>query len=193
MPHEALAAAPGKVWQTVLLRAAVTLVFAFSTVFWTGPTTRGMSLALGLYLLALAGTHSLTLRALDLKGADIRGRVLLLGAGIMAAAGILVALIASDAGAVWAVGVALVAGGLAELVAFLRTSKTSAGPARGLRLDWLLSAVVGLGTGGLIPFFLAAGPHGILGVAGGGALLSGVLWTLSAFTLRHDDAQTKSR
>jgi hypothetical protein len=38
----------------------------------------------------------------------------------------------------------------------------------------------------ILPFFISLGAHALLGVAGGGAIISGVLWTLSALTLRHD-------
>jgi hypothetical protein len=38
----------------------------------------------------------------------------------------------------------------------------------------------------LLPFFISLGAHALLGVAGGGAIISGVLWVLSGLTLRHD-------
>ena len=37
-----------------------------------------------------------------------------------------------------------------------------------------------------LPFFIDLGPHALLGVAGGGAIISGVLWMLAGLTLRHD-------
>ena len=43
-----------------------------------------------------------------------------------------------------------------------------------LARDWIASGVIGLGA------------HALLGVAGGGAIISGVLWILSGLTLRHD-------
>jgi hypothetical protein len=38
----------------------------------------------------------------------------------------------------------------------------------------------------MLPFFINLGAHALLGVAGGGAIVSGVLWVLSGLTLRHD-------
>jgi hypothetical protein len=46
--------------------------------------------------------------------------------------------------------------------------------------------VIGLGTAAALPFFINLGPHALLGVAGGGAIISGVLWMLGGLTLRHD-------
>ena len=55
-----------------------------------------------------------------------------------------------------------------------------------LARDWLASGVIGLGTAGTLPFFIGLGPHALLGVAGGGAIISGVLWILAGLSLRHD-------
>jgi uncharacterized membrane protein HdeD (DUF308 family) len=55
-----------------------------------------------------------------------------------------------------------------------------------LARDWMASGVIGLGTAAVLPFFISLGAHALLGVAGGGAIISGVLWVLSALTLRHD-------
>jgi hypothetical protein len=43
-----------------------------------------------------------------------------------------------------------------------------------------------MGTAAVLPFFISLGAHALLGVAGGGAIIAGVLWVLSALTLRHD-------
>jgi hypothetical protein len=50
----------------------------------------------------------------------------------------------------------------------------------------MASGVIGLGTAAVLPFFISRGALALLGVAGGGAIISGVLWVLSALTLRHD-------
>ena len=56
-----------------------------------------------------------------------------------------------------------------------------------LARDWLASGVIGIGTAvAILPFFISLGAHALLGVAGGGAIIAGVLWVLSALTLRHD-------
>jgi hypothetical protein len=50
----------------------------------------------------------------------------------------------------------------------------------------MASGVIGLGTAAALPFFIQLGPHALLGVAGGGAIIGGVLWLLAGLTLRHD-------
>jgi hypothetical protein len=55
-----------------------------------------------------------------------------------------------------------------------------------LARDWIASGVIGMGTAAILPFFIGLGAHALLGVAGGGAIIAGVLWVLSALTLRHD-------
>ena len=62
----------------------------------------------------------------------------------------------------------------------------TAGGRSALARDWSASGVIGLGTAAALPFFIDLGPHALLGVAGGGAIIGGVLWTLAGLTLRHD-------
>ncbi|MFC8304219.1 hypothetical protein ACFUCV_11100 [Specibacter sp. NPDC057265] len=178
-------------WQPLLLRALVTLAFGMVTVFWTTPGVVGLCVCLTSYLLALAGIQYWTIRALGLARGDTRGLPLLGAAGFLAVAAVVVAISASAAVAAWLGGAALAALGAAELIASLRTAKT--GRAHALKGDWMISAALGLGTGILLPFFIATGPHGLLGVAGGGAIMSGALWALSALTLRHSGSANKKR
>jgi hypothetical protein len=55
-----------------------------------------------------------------------------------------------------------------------------------LARDWIASGIIGLGTAAILPFFISLGAHALLGVAGGGAIISGVLWALAGLTIRHD-------
>ena len=71
--------------------------------------------------------------------------------------------------------------GVIELLCGLRNRRSHV-----LARDWLASGVIGIGTAVAIPFFISLGAHALLGVAGGGAIIAGVLWVLSALTLRHD-------
>jgi uncharacterized membrane protein HdeD (DUF308 family) len=130
-------------------------------------------------------------RALALPRGDTR-RLLLLGAtGLLAMSAVVVAISVSTGVAAWFGAAALAVLGVAELLSAL---KNPAGDSKAaLRNDWRISGVLGLGTGLLLPFFIAAGPHGLMGVAGGGALMSGALWALSALTLRHDGAKAKAQ
>ncbi|MFQ4148764.1 hypothetical protein AAGW05_08720 [Arthrobacter sp. LAPM80] len=185
------ASASPVLWQTILLRALATLAFGLVTVFWAEPGTIGLCVAFTIYLLALAATQFLTVRALDLPRGDARRLALLGATGLLAMSAVVVAISVSALVSAWFCAAALAALGVAEL--FSARHKSSDGGRTPLRSDWSISAVLGLGTGLLLPFFVSAGPHGIMGVAGGGALMSGALWMLSALTLRHDAAKSKAQ
>ena len=180
-------------WQPLLLRAVATLAFGLVTVFWAAPGTVGLCFAVAVYFVALAATQYWTVRTLGLLRGDARRLALLGAAGLLAVSGVVVAISASDIVAAWLGGAALALMGVAELFSALRTSKATAEAGRGLKGDWMISGVLGLGTGILLPFFASVGPHGLMGVAGGGAIMSGALWALSALTLRHDGTGAKAR
>ncbi len=193
--NNARAVAPGipALWQAVLLRALVTLVFGFITVFWAQPGTLGLRFGFAGYFLALAATHYWVVRTLDLPRRH-RGRLVMLGAaGLLAMSGVVVAISASTMIAAWLGGAVLAVMGAAELFAALDKPARDATAALALRSDWIISGVLGLGTGILLPFFASFGPHGLLGVSGGGALMTGALWMLSALTLRHDGGRGKAQ
>ncbi len=178
-------------WQSVLLRALITVAFGLVTVFWGNPGTLGLSLALAAYLLALAASHYLVVRTLDLPRGNTSRMALLGAAGLIAMSGVVVAISFNAVVAAWFAGAALVVMGGAELFAAFYKPNGIQGTSP-LRGDWIVSGILGLGTGILLPFFAAAGPHGLLGVSGGGALMAGALWTLSALTLRHDGGKSKA-
>jgi uncharacterized membrane protein HdeD (DUF308 family) len=168
-------------WKPVLLRAAAALVFGAVTVFWAGPSVEVMGFSGGLYLL---GTGLLVLWSITKTGyprESLPGKVLSVAGAALTGAGAASVLLHGDRvfGVVAAVGLGLA--GAAELYCGIRY--------RGRHLlarDWLASGVIGLGTAAILPFFISLGAHALLGVAGGGAIISGVLWVLSGLTLRHD-------
>lgn len=177
-----------------MLRAIVTLIFGLTTVFWAAPGPLGLSLTLGAYFLASAAAQYGVVRALALPRGDNRRFVLNGAAGILAVGGVVVAISANTAMAAWLGGVALAFLGASELFVGLRKSTAATG-ATGAKLaltsDWRISGVLGLGTGILLPFYAGTGAHALMGVAGGGALMTGALWALSALTLRHDGSNSK--
>ncbi|MHA7305608.1 hypothetical protein ACX80E_10235 [Arthrobacter sp. TMN-49] len=179
-------------WRAVLLRALVTLAFGLTTVFWGAPGTLGLCLSLGAYLLAAAAAHYWTVHTLSLPRNDARRLVLLGAAALLAVSGVVVVISASTLVAAVLGGAALAVMGAAELFAALYRPAGTAKTKSALGSDWLISGILGLGTGFLLPFFAAAGPHGLMGVAGGGALMTGALWALSALTLRHDGHKAKA-
>lgn len=153
----------------MLLRAAIALAFGVLTIFWGTPSVHVLAWALGIYLLATAVA---VLRSGSAPAA-VAAVVALGGVGALATQ--------SDAGAAASASIALLALGLWEAVQGLRRRGRHV-----LARDWLVSGVVGVGTAVLLPFFTNLGAHALLGVAGGGAIISGVLWTLSGLSLRHD-------
>ncbi len=193
--NNARVAAPGipALWQTVLLRAMVTLAFGLITVFWAEPGVLGLCFGFAGYFLALAASHYWVVRTLELPRRH-RGRmVLLAAAGLLAMSGVVVAISGSTLIAAWLGGSVLAVMGVAELFAATDKSAGSTPVNRALHSDWIISGVLGLGTGILLPFFATVGPHALMGVSGGGALLVGALWTLSALTLRYDGGKGKAQ
>lgn len=176
-----------QLWQPVLMRSMITLLFGIITVFLGSPEVLALCLNLTWYFLALAATHYWFVKRLQLPLRDPRKMVLLSGAGLLAVSGVVVFISTSSLVAAWLGAIALLVMGAAELFAAIRSEgKTQ------LRSDWLISGVIGIGTGLLLPFFADLGPHALLGVAGGGALMSGALWLLSALSLRHESRKAKT-
>ncbi|WP_423182835.1 DUF308 domain-containing protein [Arthrobacter sp. NyZ413] len=156
-------------WKPVLIRAVVALVFGAVTVFWGSPSVQVLAWATGLYLLATAGF------------AFLASSVPAAAAVVVGAAGVVALITQSDAGVAISALVGLLVLGILELVrGFTRRGRHA------LARDWLISGVVGIGTAVALPFFIDLGAHALLGVAGGGAIISGVLWVLSGLSLRHD-------
>jgi uncharacterized membrane protein HdeD (DUF308 family) len=156
-------------------------VFGAVTVFWTSPSVEVMGWAGGLYLLA-AGVVSLqAIPAAGFARNSASGKLLSAAGAALAGAGVAVILLHSDLlfGVIAALGLG-VAGAL-ELACGLKHRGRHV-----LARDWIASGAIGIGTAVLLPFFINLGAHALLGVAGGGAIISGVLWVLSGLTLRHD-------
>lgn len=189
MPSNINAAVNGtpsfRLWQPVLFRSMVTLLFGIVTVFWGAPDVLGLCLHFGWYFLVIAAGQYWFVRRLALPQQDVRRLVLLAAAALMAVSGVVIFVAINTALAAWLGGAALVAVGAAELFAALHNRNATAKKSA-LRSDWLISGILGVGTGLLLPFFINAGPHALLGVSGGGALMVGALWLLSSLTLRHD-------
>lgn len=171
---------PG-LWQPVLLRAAAALVFGAVTIFWATPSVEVMGWAGGLYLLA---TGVLLLRGIPATGFQRNaapGKMLSGAGAVLAGGGLSLVLLHGDLlfGVVAAAGLGVA--GAFELLCGLTLRGRHV-----LSRDWITSGAIGLGTAAVLPFFIGLGAHALLGVVGGGAIISGVLWVLSGLTLRHD-------
>ncbi|MDP9884383.1 hypothetical protein J2W21_001893 [Sinomonas atrocyanea] len=173
----------------VILRALVALAFGAVTVFWGTPTPAGAAWSLAAYFVGLAAARAWLLRE-EGRAADPAGRptaavraVASACFGLAAALGL--GLGAAPAAAVIAVGgaVALALTGIADVVAAV------AGRGRSpLARDELIAGAVHLGAAVLLPFVAGLGAHALLGVAGGAAIITGVLLLIGGLSLRHDSA-----
>ena len=183
----ALPAAPD-LWKPVLVRAAVALAFGAVTVFWAAPPVVGMAWAGGLYLLATGLVVIWSVKKTGLPHGNPGAKVLAAAGAVLTGTGAAVALIPGNLvfGAIGALGLALA--GAAELYLGAAARRRSV-----LARDWTASGVISLGTAAVLPFFIDLGPHALLGVAGGGAILGGVLWILAGLTLRHDARGVSAR
>ncbi|MCP1411519.1 DUF308 domain-containing protein [Paenarthrobacter sp. A20] len=167
IPAQTPTASAAGLWKPVLIRATVALLFGAITIFWASPSVHVLAWAVGLYMLATAGAVWMS-------------RALPVAVPVVVALGGIGALITqSDAGVALSAMLALLVLGLLELVHGLRKRDS-------LARDWLVSGIVSVGAAVMLPFFTSLGAHALLGVAGGGAIISGVLWILSGLTLRHD-------
>ncbi|MEV7606040.1 hypothetical protein AB0N65_11430 [Paenarthrobacter sp. NPDC089322] len=172
-PARTPSAPVGEPWKPVLIRAVVALVFGVVTAFWSGPSVQVLAWAAGLYLLATAGAVWM-LRALPVAAP-----------AALAIGGVGALVTQSDAGVALSAVFALVVLGACELFRGIRKQDF-------LARDWLISGVVTVGTAVALPFFITLGAHALLGVAGGGAIIGGVLWILSGLSLRHDTRAARS-
>ncbi|MET3810503.1 hypothetical protein [Arthrobacter sp. UYEF3] len=168
-------------WRPVLVRAGVALVFGAVTVFWAAPPAAGMGWAGGLYLLVTGVVLVWSVKKTGLPHGERSAKILAAAGAVLAGTGVAVALLTGSLvfGTLGALGLGL--GGAAELYLGVAARRRSV-----LARDWVTSGAIGLGTAVALPFFIDLGPHALLGVAGGGAIISGVLWTLAGLTLRHD-------
>ncbi|NUU32308.1 hypothetical protein HNO80_11980 [Arthrobacter sp. C9C5] len=165
----------------MLLRAVIALAFGAVTVFWAAPPVAGMGWAGGLYLLATGLVLLGSVKKTGLPHGDRTAKILAGAGAVLTGTGAAVGLLPGNLvfGIIGALGLGFA--GAAELYLGMAARRRSV-----LARDWIASGVIGLGTAVALPFFIDLGPHALLGVAGGGAIISGVLWTLAGLTLRHD-------
>lgn len=168
-------------WKPVLLRAIAALGFGAVTIFWATPSVEVMAWAGGIYALATGLVMLWGIPKTGFRRDRMPGKLLSAAGLILTGSGAALLLLHGDLlfGMIAALG--LGAAGVTELLCGLRNRGSHV-----LARDWIASGVIGMGTAAVIPFFISLGAHALLGVAGGGAIISGVLWVLSALTLRHD-------
>jgi uncharacterized membrane protein HdeD (DUF308 family) len=171
-------------WKPFLVRAAVSALFGLLTVFWRDPSTLVMSVAGGVYLL-LSGAAYLWTHRMAHWGPRFR-LITGIGGGLLLGAGIASLVFVDDRSFAFAGAVALVVAGLAELVRGLSVRAHAASR------DLVVVGLVGIVTGAILPFVEQLGAHALLGVTGGGALLTAVVLGIAGLSYRHDSALSAS-
>lgn len=180
-PAEPATAVPSAdLWKPVLTRASVALVFGAVTIFWAEPSVLVLGGAGGLYLVATGLALLWSVRKTGFRRDELPGRLLAAGPSIMTGAGVALLFLPGDLMFGVFAALALTVVGAAELYVGIRYRRHPLGR------DWAISGVIGVGTAVALPFFISLGAHALLGVAGGGAIISGVLWMLAGLTLRYD-------
>lgn len=167
-------------WKPLLARAVVSAVFGLVTIFWREPSTPVLAVVGGLYLLLTGAAYLWTHR---MAHWGLPGKLLTdIGGGLLLGAGIASFVFIDDRSFAFAGAVALAASGAAELVRGSRVRGHAA--AR----DLIMIGAIGLVTGITLPFVDGLGAHALLGVTGGGALLTAVVLGIAALSYRHDSA-----
>ncbi|MCB4209120.1 hypothetical protein [Arthrobacter sp. UM1] len=167
--------------------AAVYLVFGLGTVFWGQPSEAAAGVVAGAFSLALAGALFLTRLALvgSAEGtyrpeAGMPFALPVIGAAALV--GLVQAVLHSSLSASVLAGAVWILTGAAQLWWMLAERRASAAP-HPLSKDWLVAGAVSLVTGVWLLFVRDLGAHGQLGISGGAAIITGMLWTISALTL----------
>lgn len=187
MPLDAPSPDRARLWLPVLLRAAVALAFGAVTVFWGQPTTAGAAWVFGAYVWCLLAAEVWLLRAERPAPGRISSLFGLVPYALGAVAAVVLVVAPSVNLLAWAGAAALVLVGISDVVRSVLSRRPAVGSAP-LARDLLITGVVSLGGGLLLPFFAGLGAHALLGVAGGAAIITGVLLVIAALSLRHDSA-----
>lgn len=167
-----------------MARAVVSAVFGLVTIFWREPTTPVLAVAGGSYLLLWGAGYLWTHRTL---GPGVRITPLTsVGGGLLLGAGLVCLVVVDTRTFAVAGAAALAVAGVVELVRGLAERP------RPEARDLVLVGVIGLGTGSILPFVEQLGPQALLGVSGGGALLTAVVLGIAALSYRHDSAVSAS-
>jgi len=170
-----------EVFKPVLIRAGVALIFGLTTVFVQNPGLTWMKVAFALYLV-FSGSALWEYLRRDPVPVGMRSPLSLAAAAWMLGTVVLV-IMGSPAAVGIVVGLALLAGGAAELTAWARFRREFI-PARDQLWTGLVGALSGLGV--LVGAVQGFGPHALLGIAGGGAIIVGVLMLISGLGFHHE-------
>jgi hypothetical protein len=166
-------------WKPILIRALIAAIFGLTTVFLQEPGLGVLKYGLAAYFV-FSGSGLWEYLRRDPVPEAMRGPL-----SIAAAVFMLGAIALLFAGSELVAGIiaaaALIAAGIAELVAWARYRKSFV-PAR----DQLYTGGIGVLSGIGLLLFLNLDAHGLLGIVGGGAIIIAVVLAISGFGFRHD-------
>lgn len=174
-------ATSSEVFKPILIRAVVALVFGLSTVFVAEPGTTWMKVAFALYLV-FSGSAMWEYLRRECVPEAMRSPLSMAAAAWMLGT-VVMLFLGSPLGIGLTVAAALVLGGVAELVAWARHRRAFI-PARDQLWTGLVGVLSGLGVG--VGAVQGLNPHGLLGIAGGGAIIVGVLLLISGLGFHHE-------
>ncbi|PQZ94636.1 hypothetical protein CQ018_04585 [Arthrobacter sp. MYb227] len=163
----------------VMGRALTAAAFALISIFWPSATNQVLAYSLAAFMVISAKFIWDYSKAPSAPG-EVRA-LYAFAALVMILSGLSMAffpqvLVVGIAGAV-----GFIVAGLLEIIVFFR-HRADFLPFR----DQLVTGFVGLGVGGALLMGINLDAHGLLGLAGGGAIILAVFELISAFGLRHD-------
>lgn len=163
----------------VWVRAVITVIFAVFTIFWQEDTLTLLRFSMAAFFV-LGATAVWDYAKSQQVPASLRGP-LAFGAAVWVLSGLAAIFVSSAGAAAVVAAVGFLGMGVAELVGGLRARKEFV-PAR----DTLLVGALGAVTGIALIVGMQLDPHGILGIAGMGAILIAVALMISGAGLIHD-------
>ncbi|MEA5455481.1 hypothetical protein SPF06_12175 [Sinomonas sp. JGH33] len=188
MPSESPQPDRARLSRPVLLRAAVALAFGGATVFWGQPTTAGAAWVFAAYVWLLLAAEVWLVRSERPAPSRVSALAGLVAFALGALAAV-VPLVAPTDGVLGGAGAAaLVLVGASDVARGIIARRAPSSGVAPLARDLLIVGIVTAGAGVLLPFFAGLGPHALLGVAGGAAVIAGVLFVIAGLSLRHDAA-----
>lgn len=160
-------------------RAVTAAGFAILSIFWPGATNQVLAYGLAAFML-LSAKFMWDYAKAPSAPTSVRG--LYAGAAlVMILSGMVMALIPGILVIGIAAAAAFMLAGALEIAVFVR-HRAEFAPFK----DQLVTGFVGLGVGASLLMGLNLDAHGLLGLAGGGAIILAVFELISAFGLRHD-------
>ena len=176
------------VWRPVTLRAAAALAFGALSIFWPAPGASTVAYCLALFLIVSAKAVWDFAKA-PVIPEGVRG-LLVAPAAVWLLAAVVLVISPETATIGIAGGLAFLLSGALELAGWFR-SRRDLVPARDLAITGAVSLGTGVGLLGGLNLGLDA--HGFFGIAGGGAILTGVFLLIAGLGYRYDARSTDAR